>query len=501
MKSEHVDGRFATADVTDEADFVIVGTGAAGATAARTLTGAGYEVVLIEEGQWFTKEDFEKPLGHTMNSMFRDAGGQVAAGRAFIPIIQGRVVGGSTVINSAIVWRLPDDVHAEWVDYGIGDAIPFDELNDCFDAIESEITVTLTEESAQGYSNLLMGEAARRLGLKAAPTTRYTKDCKGAGLCLQGCPHGAKQSMAVSYVPQAIRQGARLYASCRVERLLRINGRVGGVRALFAHPESGRGKYHLTVTARKGVLLAASAIQTPALMRRSGLKRGGVGDHFQAHPGIPLFGLFDVPERAWLGATPGFVFDHYRKTQRFKVEVLNLPPEMILTRLPGIGSSLREYIADFDKFGLWVTQNRLKAHGKVRPFGRDVRVSYTPTAGDMQRVRFGLKVMMEMMFSVGARAVFPGVYGLPMRMGPDDLKLVDDAPLDPRPYMWLATHLFGTARMGKDPRTSVVGENFESHEAKGLYVIDSSVFPTNLGVNPQHTIMAVAMLAARRLAA
>jgi choline dehydrogenase-like flavoprotein len=82
----------------------------------------------------------------------------------------------------------------------------------------------------------------------------------------------------------------------------------------------------------------------------------------------------------------------------------------------------------------------------------------------------------------------------------DEVDRIADATMDPRGYSFIATHLFGAARLGPDPRTSVVSPEFEAHEARGLYVVDSSVFPTNLGVNPQHTIMALARMAATRVA-
>jgi choline dehydrogenase-like flavoprotein len=82
----------------------------------------------------------------------------------------------------------------------------------------------------------------------------------------------------------------------------------------------------------------------------------------------------------------------------------------------------------------------------------------------------------------------------------DEARTLEEGPLDPRAYGFIATHLFGAARMGSDPHSSVVNLDFEVHGARGLYVVDSSVFPTNLGVNPQHSIMAVARLAASRIA-
>jgi choline dehydrogenase-like flavoprotein len=54
--------------------------------------------------------------------------------------------------------------------------------------------------------------------------------------------------------------------------------------------------------------------------------------------------------------------------------------------------------------------------------------------------------------------------------------------------------------MGPDARASVVDCDFRVHGSDNLYVVDSSVFPTNLGVNPQHTIMALSRLAADKLA-
>jgi choline dehydrogenase-like flavoprotein len=82
----------------------------------------------------------------------------------------------------------------------------------------------------------------------------------------------------------------------------------------------------------------------------------------------------------------------------------------------------------------------------------------------------------------------------------DQAKLFDDAPLDPRSYSLVATHLFGTCRAGSDPGDAVVDASLKVHGHEGLYVMDASVFPTNTGVNPQHGIMALVTLAAERLA-
>jgi choline dehydrogenase-like flavoprotein len=145
---------------------------------------------------------------------------------------------------------------------------------------------------------------------------------------------------------------------------------------------------------------------------------------------------------------------------------------------------------------------RAEAEGTVRPAwgGRD-KVKLTLTRADMERTRKGTALLARMMFEAGAREVWPGVFGIPSVIRSiDEVKLIEAAPPEPRLFSMITTHFFGAARMGVDPAASVVGADFQSHEARDLYVIDSSVFPTNLGVNPQHSIMGMARLAATAIA-
>jgi choline dehydrogenase-like flavoprotein len=103
------------------------------------------------------------------------------------------------------------------------------------------------------------------------------------------------------------------------------------------------------------------------------------------------------------------------------------------------------------------------------------------------------------MFGAGAREVVCPIHGLPDRLIPDQAPLIARASVDPSAYPLAMSHLFGTARMSLAPETGVVGPDFRVHGTENLYVVDSSVFPTNLGVNPQLSIMALARIAACRM--
>jgi choline dehydrogenase-like flavoprotein len=149
---------------------------------------------------------------------------------------------------------------------------------------------------------------------------------------------------------------------------------------------------------------------------------------------------------------------------------------------------------------VWAVDLRAHAEGSVGGRRSSTTIRFTPEDRDMANLRRALRFTAELFFAAGAREVLPGIHGLPPALGPDDLDLLDGAPLDPRAYSMVLTHLFGTARMSIRPEDGVVGPDFAVHGTTNLHVVDSSVFPTNTGVNPQLSIMGVAMLAAERIA-
>ncbi len=501
IQTADVAGRRAVDDV---ADVVIVGSGAAGATAARVLAEAGVSVIVIEEGAPALSEALRRDVWSGLRARWRDAGAQAARGRAFIPILQGVCVGGSTAINGAIIRRMPEAIHALWqTEHGLGEALRYADLTRVWDVMDSELRVGEAPEDVLGQNNLLMRDGARALGIASSAIRRNVDGCRGSARCLQGCPTSQRQSMDVTYVPRAMAAGARVYATCKAERVFAEGGRAAGVRARFVDRASGRRGPILTARARRAVIVAASAVQTPLLLLASGLGRrsGLVGRRFQAHPGTSVVGVFHGKVEMSFGATQGWESTHFWN-DRMKFETVALPPELAAVRLPGFGAELVGALAGYDHLACWGVQLRARAHGRVRPaLGGGAAVAYDLTDEDARTLKRGVTILAEMLFAAGAREVLPGVFGLPERVrSMDGVRRIDALPDDPRLFHCIATHLFGTAVMGPDPATSVVATDGQSHELPGLYVADSSIFPTNLGVNPQHTIAAVAWLIAERIA-
>lgn len=482
-------------------DYVIVGSGAAGATAARVLADTGAQIAVVEEGPAVTTAEFGDRVFPTFRRMIRGMGAQVAQGRASIPVIQGSCLGGTTVVNSAIVWRIPDDVWEPWkTEYGLGDALPLDALHQHWDQIERELSVRPVATETWGENNRLMEVAANWLGVSATPIRRNEIGCRGSARCSLGCPHGAKQSMLVTYLPYASERGAVLFTSARVDKVILDKHRAVGVTGFFHVPQYQRNIAPFTLRARKGVIIAASAIQTPGLLAKSGVRSSHLGEHFQGHPGVALAGIFNHKVNMWFGATQGYESDHHR-LDRVKIETLAMPPELVFARLAGVGREWVAAMAQSANMALWAVVLRAYAHGSVHPgfFGTDIRFDFTPQ--DMINLRKGLRFTAELLFAAGAREVIVGIHGMPERLtNPDQARLLETGPADPACYSFGLTHLFGTARMSIHPSEGVVGTDFCVHGTKGFYVIDSSIFPTNVGVNPQHPIMGIAMHAAQQIA-
>lgn len=492
-----IDGRQIRQRHHETCDVAVVGSGPAGAAAAKELARAGARVVVVEEGPWVQPRDYPEDSFGAMALLYRDMGAAILRGNSPMPFVQGRAVGGTSVINGAISWRLPQDVHAEWVlrDPALKDALPWSELEQLFDRIEEDLNIHPTPDVIAGANNRLLAKGAEALGLEHRAIRRNVRDCKGLGRCLQGCPQGNKMAMDRTYLPQASANGARILSSTTVHRVRMSHDRAVGLEATSA------GGARVSVDARHAVVVAASAVQTPALLMRSGLHQEPTGRHFQCHPGVSMAGYFDEPVRLWTGATQGHEVIGLRR-QGIKFEALGYDLAMAATRLKSVGRALSEELATLPHWAHFGAAIRATGEGFVRAGRRRAAVRFSLSPEDVLRARRSVALMGEMMLAAGARFVTPGVPGWHEKVTDRSVmaRFAVEGPLDPRAYTMATTHLFGTCRMGSDPSRSVVRPDFRHHRIDALYVADSSVFPTNTGVNPQTSILALAHLCARRVA-
>ncbi len=480
-----------------EADYVVVGSGAGGATAAAALARGGKRVAIVEAGPWRDPGDYPSSVYGAMRDMLDSWGSTFTRGRAAWPIVQGTLVGGSTVINSAIYVPTPGDVIERWErEHGFTDG---EALLAAGDQVAREIGTELVPEPSRGRNNVYFGRGADGIAIDNHVIRRYTRGCDGDGQCFQGCRGGRKRSLNEVYVPQVLERGGTVVSCAPVERVLLEGRRAVGVRGRFRHPQTRARGGDFVVRAREGVMLAASVTYSAPLLMRSGLRLPALGTEFRAHPGTPMLGVYDDPIDMGRGATQGWASTHFRDNPGFKLETLALPLDMLAGRLPGAGAQLMERLREYRHMAMWVQGIRAESVGRVRPaLGGRSAIHYSFHRQDMERLVAGMRILADMHFAAGARAVLPCIHGMPYALGPDEVHRLDDAPSDPRAYVAILSHLFGGCVMGRDAGSSVCDGEGRVHDHEALFVTDASVIPTNLGVNPQQTIMALARLIAER---
>ncbi len=483
-------------DFQEEADVVVVGSGPTGAVVAHELAIAGRKVVLLEEGPPFTPEDFALDGATSMVRTMREGGLRATRGHV-MPTMQAIALGGGSLVNSAICPRAPESVLEDWCTrYDLARTSRKD-LDPHYDAVAEFLGIAPTPDEVQGPRNLLFRDGCKALGYSSEPIPRNVRGCRGSGECFTGCRARAKQSMDISYVPAAIRAGARVLTSVRVEEVEHRGGRVEAVTGRVVEPFTGREGARFRVKAA-AVVLAAGCMATPVILQRSGNlanRSEQVGENLQFHPGVAITGVFPEPTNPRFGATQGYQSLQFIE-QGFKLETLWAPPAVLAVRTPGMGHALKEHLAEVTHSATWdAIASCHRSLGKVvaRRRGMDPVLHYRLDREDVKILQNALVVLSEIFFAAGARKIMPGVHGLPDVMNsPAEAEILRTAEIRGTDLVCGGNHAFCTTRMHGDPSQGVVDEDGKAHDLENLWIADTGIFPRCTGVNPMFTGMALA---------
>ncbi len=475
----------------EECDVVIVGSGAGGAVAAASLAEAGLDVVVLEAGGHYNRDNYPSDHLEAIATLYRDAGLTIAEGRPPIPVPVAKVVGGTTVINSGTCFRAPDPVLENWKQrFGIGWA---HDLEADFAEAEEFLHVTQLDPETMGRNGQLAMEGAAAIGASAAPIFRNAGSCVQCSSCPFGCAIDAKRGMHVSYLPRAVAAGARVRAGVEVTEVLLEDGRAVGVEGA-----TGGGAY--VVRAKRAVILAGGALGTPELLQRSGLGGGQVGRNLHIHPACWVGARYEEEVRGWEGVMQSFYVDEWEQ-QRVLLEATFTPLAFGGAWLLGAGASHQEAMLDFGHVGsIGVHLSDLSAGRVGLGTEGSLRASYKLTRDDARRLTFGIARAAEIHFAAGATEVYPNIARVGV-LRPGDLAQFEATTFKPAELRLEAFHPMGTARIAADPREGVCDTSGAVNGSRDLYVADGSLFPTSVGVNPMMTIIAFAKQVSRGIAA
>jgi choline dehydrogenase-like flavoprotein len=494
-----------SADMEIECDVCVVGSGAGGGTAAGVLAAAGLDVVVLEAGEYYSAKDFDGGEFDGFARMYLNGGATATADQS-LGLLAGATVGGGTVVNYTTSFRTPDDVREEWAGLGVP-AFAGAEYEASLDAVCDRLGVN-HEHSTASLRDEVMLRGLEELGWHWDRMPRNVRGCdqgERCGQCGMGCPLGAKQSTAVTWLVDAQQAGARIVTATVAEKVQVANGKTSGVEARSADG------HRVNVNAR-AVVAACGAIHTPALLKRSGLANRNIGKHLRLHPVTVVFGVFDEEIRPWHGTMQAIYSDEHRYLDGgygLKYETAALNPSLLVAFAPWRGgrehAELMEALPNTFGIGALV-RDRDAGEVKVGRDGQPV-VKYALSEYDRGHLRRGVEGAAEIFEASGARRIYSSharwVSYVPGADGgrAEFMRAADAAGWDAAQVTMGSFHIMGSARMGGDPAGSVCNADGETWDVRNLVVCDASCFPTASGVNPMISIESIAHMNASRLLA
>ncbi|MFE3442724.1 GMC family oxidoreductase N-terminal domain-containing protein [Nocardia sp. NPDC059180] len=495
-----------TEPTTLTCDVVIVGSGAGGGTAAAVLAEAGLDVVVLERGDYYDDRDFG--TGELDGLLRLYAPGPQATAEGQLTLAAGTCLGGGTVVNWSTSLPTPDDVRAEWADLGVPQFIA-PEFDQALAAVQTRLGVN-RDHSPLSARDAVLERGAGALGWEMDTLPRNVSDACDAGAdcgsCGYGCRLGAKRSVTKTWLHDAAGRGARLVVDANVRRIEVRNGHAEGVTA-----ETSQG-VRIDVRAR-AVVVSAGAVQTPALLRRSGLRNKNIGRYLRLHPAAAVYGVFGEEIRPWEGGLQVRICRRHQNLDGLGYGVIYetgpVQPGLAVGFMNWRGAQAhRSTMLELAHTGVVGVITRDRDHGTVTVdrSGEPV-VRYTLSAHDSAHLRTGIGGAAQILEAAGARRIFSGhqagvSYEPGMRGTHADFVAAGDAAgYGPGQCAMAALHIMGSARMGGSRDTSATDPEGVTWEVPNIVVADASCFPTSSGVNPMVTIEAIAYMNAKRLAA
>jgi choline dehydrogenase-like flavoprotein len=491
-----------TAPFERSCDVAIIGSGAGGAVLAAGLAEAGLSVIMLEEGSHLTRTDFTLQERDAYPALYQESTTRSTADQA-ISILQGRSVGGSTTINWTTCFRTPERILDHWQRVHGIEGLDGDSLAPHFDAVEARLSIQTWPGPMANPNNAVLRDGCAALGWEASPLRRNVRGCANSGYCGMGCPVDGKQAMGITYIQDAVDAGMTLLANVRADRIEESGGRVVAIHGRVISPGASQPDGSAVVIRPRVTVSSAGAINGPMLLLRSGIdSQGLVGRRTFLHPVIGMLGMFAHQINPYYGAPQSWGSHHLYDRGPDRVgmffEAAPMHPSLAATALNLFGDDLRRGMQQLPHSNVLLSLAVDGLHPdddggvvSLRSDGR-LRLDYPVRPFLVEAMRVGHRALAEIQLAAGA-SFSRSLHNNPVELrSRADLDALDAAPYGAHEHPIFTAHQMGGCAMGSDPSTSVVDAEHRHHRIPNLFVVDGSVLPTALGVNPSETIYGLA---------
>jgi len=458
-------------------DNLIIGSGPGGSVTAYTLTKAGRDTCLVEEGDWWDIRLTMPFSTQELQEKYRNGGMTTAFGAPTIAYAEARCAGGGSEINSGLYHRTPAEILDTWADLyrlqqgGTGD------LSEYFDACEKQLGVSYAR-GVVPRASLKLAEGAEALGWKAIEVPRWFKE-------MPGHPHlGIRQSMTETFLKDARAGGCLVLTNWRATRIRKA----GSQWEVFG--ASGNGNRDLSPILANNLFVCAGAIQTPALLRRSGI-RANIGNTLQMHPTVKVLARFDEKVNQQNMGVPVHQVKEHSPVYSFGCAISS--PPFLGIALAEFSEELERLESNWEYMAIYYCMITPSSSGTIRalPYFLDPVVRYQLSESDLALLSRGLRDLCRCLLGAGAKELFPSVSGLGPFRSVDDLSNIP--PCLPRRGSNIMTiHAFSSCPMGENQAVCATNSFGKVNGHENLFINDGSILCTAPGVNPQGTIMAFA---------
>lgn len=510
-------------DLTVKCDAVVIGSGSGGGVVAGVLAKAGYKVLIMEKGGYFARDDYSGLEGPSVMEM-EEGLSHLVTKDATVILKAGATVGGGSAVNWSASLRTPEHVLREWAEQEKLAIFGEKRYQEALEAVcdRMKVQAGVAKESLQ---NTILRKGCQRLNYHVEDMPCNNGPDHYCGWCEFGCVGGGKQSTAETWLVDAAEHGAVILAGCYVEAVMLQAGGRKGRRAAGAVAQIGRHGVNRLFVEAQVTVAAGGALHTPALLRRSGLSNPHIGHHLHLHPSLLAWGYVDPKWRAEIdlghishGQTSfegGIITAFSRECARWEsdgygsiIECPSIHPGSFSVVVPWTsGIAYKHAMHRYSRTCVLFTLTRDRTDGVVSSSSDghleiDYRLSSIDRALMLDALQHAIRILdaAPCVTHVGTMSLDGGSF-FPSHPNKLDTYLasVQTRGIRDVNYCIQSAHQMGTCRMGVDPLTSVVDPTCEAWEVEGLFLGDTSVFPTALGVNPMVTVQAIAYCTAQNI--